>query len=167
MGVDTHFLPNILNCYDESSLELALRFRDQAQEAGGETELSAITIGEEHTELYLKTLQALGYDHPVRVCGEDEQLRYRPELVAQTIAAYARETGQQVLLLGSGGPPGQPRHHRPDDGLSAGVSPDFLGDRRKAGGGRNSPGAHHGVRPGNGADRIRPLRAGGGQCGGE
>ena len=42
----------------------------------------------------------------MRVCGEDEQLRYRPELVAQTIASYARETGQQVLLLGREAPLG-------------------------------------------------------------
>lgn len=106
MGVDTHFLPNILNCYDESSLELALRFRDQAREAGKETELSAMTLGEDHTQLYLKTLQALGYDHPVRVCAQEELLRDRPELVARTIAAYARQTGQQVLLLGREAPLG-------------------------------------------------------------
>lgn len=103
MGVDTHFLPNLLNCYDESSLELALRLRDQAE---GPVELSALSVGGEQAEIYLKTLQALGYDHPVWVRGDEEALRFRPEPIAETLAAYARQTGQDVLLLGREAPVG-------------------------------------------------------------
>lgn len=106
MGVDTHFLPNVLNCYDESSLELALRLRDQAVAAGQTVTLSALTVGGESTEDYLKTLKALGFQHTVRVHAEDAALRFRPETVARTVAAYALETEQNVILMGTEAPLG-------------------------------------------------------------
>ena len=64
MGIDTHFLPNIINCYDESALELVLRLRDKIKE--GVVELSAFTVGGKQTELTLKGLRALGFLHTVR-----------------------------------------------------------------------------------------------------
>lgn len=106
MGVDTHFLPNVLNCYDESSLELALRFREQSAAAGETVRLSAITVGGSRTEDYLKTLQALGYDHVVRAEAEEQALRFCPELAARTIASYARASGQDVILVGAEAPLG-------------------------------------------------------------
>lgn len=106
MGVDTHFLPNVINCYDESSLELALRLRDQATPLELPIVLSALTIGGAHTEEYLKTLKALGYDHTIRVVAQDAALRFRPEAVAHTIASYAMETEQTVIFMGAEAPLG-------------------------------------------------------------
>ena len=83
MGVDTHFLPNILNCYDESSLELALRFRDQAQEETGQ---QVLLLGREaplgnHGTTAQMTACLLGYPLISSVTdvkpGEGDTLRVR------------------------------------------------------------------------------------------
>ena len=104
MGIDTHFLPNIINCYDESALELALRLRDKTKEEA--VELAALTVGDERAELTLKGLRALGFLHTVRVKDENEEIRFVPEIVAETIAAYVKENRQDCVLLGKEAPVG-------------------------------------------------------------
>lgn len=103
MGIDTHFLPNIINCYDESALELALRLRDKTKE--NFIELSAFTVGNEQTELTLKGLRALGFTHTVRAEAEKE-IDFSPELVAETMAAYVKENPQDCILTGREAPVG-------------------------------------------------------------
>lgn len=103
MGIDTHFLPNIINCYDESALELALRLRDKTKE--NSIELSAFTVGNEQTELTLKGLRALGFTYTVRAKAGKE-MDFFPELAAETMAAYVRENPQECILVGKEAPVG-------------------------------------------------------------
>ncbi len=104
--VDLHFLPNLLNCYDESALELALRLRDGFAEQGGTLELTAFTAGGQQAELTLQTLKALGYLHTVRAPAEEEVLRFAPLLVARTLATFLAEFPQDLVLLGREAPVG-------------------------------------------------------------
>lgn len=104
MGLDTHFLPNILNCYDESALELSLRLREKMKENA--LELSAITIGSEKSELMLKGLRALGFVHTIRGKDEKNLTKFRPEVVAETITAYAKKVPQDLILVGKEAPVG-------------------------------------------------------------
>lgn len=104
MGIDTHFLPNIINCYDESALELALRLRDKTKEFP--VEISAFTAGNKQAELTLKSLRALGFVHTVRAEDEKGSASFSPETVAETLAAYIKECPQDCLLLGKEAPNG-------------------------------------------------------------
>lgn len=104
MGIDTHFLPNIINCYDESALELALRLRDKTEKYP--IELSAFTVGDERTELTLKGLRALGFAHTVRAKDEEKNTNFTPEIVAETMTAYIRQNPQDCILIGKEAPVG-------------------------------------------------------------
>lgn len=104
--VDLRFLPNTLNCYDESGLELGLRLRDQYAQGGDTPELTAFTVGGEQAELTLNTLKALGYAHTVRAEYNDDDLRFRPDLVADTLSSYLEAHQQQVVILGKEAPLG-------------------------------------------------------------
>ena len=105
-GVDLHFLPFTLNCFDESSLELALRLRDKQNSEGEQVELSAISVGGEQTELTLQTLKALGYEHPIRVKADEDLLCFHPQWVAGTVARYVEEHPQDMLVFGNEAPLG-------------------------------------------------------------
>jgi electron transfer flavoprotein beta subunit len=98
-GVETRYVPRVLNCFDESALELALRLSDALTARGDEAELGAVTVGGRDAEPYLKTLLALGYARVARVEPE-AALDFAPGAVAAIIAAYVRGTGTGLLLLG-------------------------------------------------------------------
>ncbi|HUK76160.1 MAG TPA: FAD-binding protein [Thermoleophilia bacterium] len=80
-GVETRYVRRILNCFDESAIELALRAADgpatqratATRATGGApagappVELSAVSIGGREVEPYLKTLTALGYERATRI----------------------------------------------------------------------------------------------------
>jgi electron transfer flavoprotein beta subunit len=99
--VETGFVKNILNPYDESALEMALKLADQAAAANQNLDLSALTIGDQRARLFLKTLQALNYNHTTRIeCSED--LRFNPEMTATMISAYISNYGfPDLLIMGS------------------------------------------------------------------
>lgn len=102
MGMDTHFLPNIINCYDESALELVLRARDNAKNQL--IELTAFTLGNEHSEITLKSLRALGYQNTIRAVDEHNETRFQAETVAETIACYIKKHHQDCILIGKEAP---------------------------------------------------------------
>jgi electron transfer flavoprotein beta subunit len=99
--VETGFVKNILNPYDESALEMALKLADRAAETDHEFYLGALTIGDQRARLFLKTLQALNFDQTTRIeCSED--LRFTPELTAAMISAYVSNYGfPDLLIMGS------------------------------------------------------------------
>ena len=95
--IDTAFVRPLINPFDETALELALRLADP----GGElpVRLSALTIGSRLADPALKTLLALGFGRVVRMePGRD--LRFSPEAVAALIAAFVRDCPQDGLLMG-------------------------------------------------------------------
>ncbi len=100
MGVDTHFLPNIINCFDESSLEFAIRLK----EINSSIKTSALTICKMAANPTLKSLLSLGYDNVVRIKAEDEDIRFNPEIIANNIVDYINNKPQNLILIGNESP---------------------------------------------------------------
>lgn len=98
--VDTSFVKTDWNCYDESGLEMMLKLSDYLEGFNIIYELSALTIGKENCDQYLRVLYALGFQKAIRVdCNEN--ISYWPELVAGAIANYVKnEGGQSVIIMG-------------------------------------------------------------------
>ncbi|HWR45871.1 hypothetical protein [Sporomusa sp.] len=99
--VDTGCVPTMLNPYDESALELALKLKDANTGNPVDLQLTALTIGTNRSHKVLKNLLALKYDHAVRVdCGLD--LRFNAPAVAAMIHQYMKsQRNHQVILFGS------------------------------------------------------------------
>ena len=66
-GVETRYVRRVLNCFDESALELALRLSESLAGRGVEADLGALSVGGREAEPYLTTLLALGYERAARV----------------------------------------------------------------------------------------------------
>jgi electron transfer flavoprotein beta subunit len=104
--VETHFVRRILNCFDESALELALRLSETLGDGGIAPDLGAVTVAGREAEPFLRTLQALGYRRAARV-QTDADLDFAPAATASVIAGYARRVhGSDLLLLGCRSGPG-------------------------------------------------------------
>ena len=97
-GVRTRYARRILNCFDESALELALRLSEALADQGGAADLSALSVGGRETEPYLRTLLALGYGRAARVEPESA-LDFAPAVTAALIAGYVRQVDHSGLLL--------------------------------------------------------------------
>jgi electron transfer flavoprotein alpha/beta subunit len=98
-AVRSRYVRRVVNCFDESALELALRLREAAAAHGG-GELGALSVGGRETEPVFATLLALGYERAARI-GPGRTLDYAPEATAALLAAYARRVdGSDLLLLG-------------------------------------------------------------------
>ncbi len=99
-AVRTRWVRRVLNCFDESALELALRLRDDLAARDVRVRLDALSVGGRETEPFLATLLALGYERAARI-EADADLDYAPEATAALLAAYARRVaGSELLLLG-------------------------------------------------------------------
>lgn len=96
LTVETSFVKSMINPYDESALELALRF---AEDAPGPVKLTALTVGDRSADRYLKMLYALKFDRAVRLeTGAD--LRFTPEGIAAAIAAFVSRNPHQLIIMG-------------------------------------------------------------------
>lgn len=96
LRVETGFVKTMLNPYDESALEMALRL---AEGAPCPVKLTALTVGGREVESYLKTLYALKFDRAVRL-ESDADLRFSPEGVAAAICAFVRHNPQDLIIMG-------------------------------------------------------------------
>ena len=93
--IDTGFVRTMVNPYDESALELALRLADAAP-----SRIAALTIGGPQADRFLKTLLALRFDPAVRIEARGDW-RFCPDGVAALIAAYvAAGPPRDLLVLG-------------------------------------------------------------------
>ncbi len=98
--VETRFTRTVWNPQDESALELALKFRDQAGPPGRSAPgLTALTIGGPRAEPLLKTLLALKFDRAVLLEAPDAPL-FHPEWTAAVIADFARAEGCALVVMG-------------------------------------------------------------------
>jgi len=113
-GVETRYVRRILNCFDESALELALGLRDgpaprrveEPVDAEAGVSLGALTIGGRDTEPHLTTLIALGYERAARI-DPSAALDFSPPATAALIAGYVRQVGGgDLVLLGCRSGPG-------------------------------------------------------------
>ena len=109
--VDTAHIRQVFNGFEESGLEMALRLSDQLTARDQRSELTALTIDDERGDLFLKQLLAVQYDRAVRIDpGKDSDLRFDPETVSQTIAAFVNQSnGFHLLILGAHGGEGENR----------------------------------------------------------
>jgi electron transfer flavoprotein alpha/beta subunit len=109
-GVETRYVRRVLNCFDESALELALRVADAlagrgaTAEHGATATLEALTIGGRESEPHLKTLLALGFARAVRVAAAADgeaggDLDFAPAVIAMLIAAYAGRMGGPAFVM--------------------------------------------------------------------
>jgi electron transfer flavoprotein alpha/beta subunit len=102
----TRFVRRILNCFDESALELALRLSEGFAALDTEATLGAVTVGDKEAEPQLKTLLALGYERAERIDAGGET-DFAPAAVAALVARYTRDVaGSDLLLLGCRSGPG-------------------------------------------------------------
>lgn len=100
LKVDLSFVRNILNCFDESALEMALKLSDVSEGFDVLLNLTAFTIGDQKSDTYLKTLYALRFKKAVRI-ESNEDLRFFPDVTATVISQYVREINHQdVIVLG-------------------------------------------------------------------
>lgn len=105
MEVDTSYVKNIINCFDESSLEFGLRLSDEAEGLNLHIEKSALTVADQKAELVMQTLNALCYDHVIRFDPEHD-VRFTAHAVGQQIVNYVKENPQDLVLLGRQSPQG-------------------------------------------------------------
>lgn len=105
-NIDTTFVRNILNCFDESSLEFGLRLSDEAESLNFNIQKTAFTIANEQAELYLQTLNALNYEHTVYVDSQDMDTRFIPRTIGTIIANYIKQNPQDFILMGYQATPG-------------------------------------------------------------
>lgn len=105
----TRYVRRVLNVFDESALELALRLRDEAAATHGPAadvpELQALTVGEADAGPFLRTLLALGFARAVRI-APPAPLEFAPAATASLIAAHAARIDADLVLLGSSTGPG-------------------------------------------------------------
>jgi electron transfer flavoprotein beta subunit len=105
-GVQTRYIRRVLNCFDESALELALRLSEALAALGGAADLGGLSVGGKETEPYLRTLLALGYGRAARMDPE-AALDFAPATLAALIACYvAKVDRSDLLLLGCRSGPG-------------------------------------------------------------
>lgn len=97
--VNTGFVKNILNCFDESALEMALKLSDYS-EGFSAFNLTALTIGDKRSETYLKNLYALKFNKAVRI-ENNADVEFLPEVVSAVISQYVKEvSSQDVIIMG-------------------------------------------------------------------
>ncbi len=115
-AVVTRYVRRVLNCFDESALELALRLRDALADRGEAAGLGALSVGGRDTEPFFKTLLALGYEPATRVTAgagegdadldvggarpaDGDDLDFAPSVNAALVAAFVRQVDHVDLLL--------------------------------------------------------------------
>lgn len=99
-AIDTSYIKKTINASDESALELACRFRNQAipEEC---VCLTALTLGDRTNDRILKTLSAVGFEHTVRIENEDAPGMecMSSEQIARLISKWIRATGGFELIV--------------------------------------------------------------------
>jgi len=98
LHIDVGFLKQSLNCFDESALELALRFSEAAQNLHLSPKLSALTIAGPEATAMLKTLSALRFDPVVRIDSEKD-LRFQSMSIAAILSQYVVDHPPQDVVL--------------------------------------------------------------------
>jgi electron transfer flavoprotein beta subunit len=105
-AVRSRYVRRVLNCFDESALELALRLREALARRDVVAGLGALSVGGRETEPFFATLYALGYERAARI-DPGAALDYAPSATAALLAGYTQHVDRSdLLLLGSRCGPG-------------------------------------------------------------
>lgn len=97
LPVQTAYVKKVINAYDESALELALKMAERCKSDDQKPELIALTVGETYADIFLKKLLALGFNKTYRV-QNNLDLRFNPYATAMIISAFAKKYGPFDLI---------------------------------------------------------------------
>ena len=98
--VDTSYLKNKLNCFDESALELALRFKEKLLKEGPLCSLTALSVGSGDRSLQ-KSLAANGYENVYDISLPGESTNTSSETISRILCSFIRKKGFfDVIVLG-------------------------------------------------------------------
>ncbi|MDR1940328.1 MAG: hypothetical protein LBQ40_06025 [Clostridiales bacterium] len=96
-NADLSYAGRIINCFDETALELALRIKDARPDGDG-VECTALTVGRDLPLSIAKTLFAAGFDGVELLQSDDGG--YAPLCVAERIAGRVREISPDLIFTG-------------------------------------------------------------------
>lgn len=97
-AIETTGLEWKLNPFDDYALEAALRLTEDGKTKARDGEVVVVTLGPKDTETTLRGALATGADRAIRVEAEDATLD--GHVVAEALAAIAREEKPDIILLG-------------------------------------------------------------------
>lgn len=108
-SIASSFVRKALSNSDENALETALQLADSAKNLGLTTELTALTIGDDNSDSFLKNLYAVNYHKAVAInIASNIDLRFNPLAIATLISHYREQIGQQdIIILGNQSDDGQ------------------------------------------------------------
>ncbi|MCI8484756.1 MAG: hypothetical protein HFH41_10520 [Lachnospiraceae bacterium] len=95
------YVRQIINCFDESALELALCMKEDFTQYGHEVHLTALTVTEDPDSSFFKTLSAVGFDRVVRLAPSSKG-SFSPMSTADDILSFLHQesTVYDILLFG-------------------------------------------------------------------
>jgi electron transfer flavoprotein alpha/beta subunit len=98
--IDVSFVKRILNSYDQSALEIALRLSEACAGLKIPRSLGAMTVTGPEVTSILKYLNALQFNAVVRI-DTPEEMRFKPLAIASILTRYILKcASQDVLLMG-------------------------------------------------------------------
>lgn len=94
---DISYVGNMLGCFDEAALELALRLKDENPEYS----CTALTFGKLPSN-QCKRIYAAGFDKVI--CLQSESPEFSPRETAERLAEYIKENPQDIIICGERSP---------------------------------------------------------------
>ncbi|MCL2023568.1 MAG: FAD-binding protein [Oscillospiraceae bacterium] len=94
---DISYAKNEINCFDESSLEIALRLKESLLHEGYEVHLGAVTLAPSLLPNIRKNLFAAGYDEILRL---DARIEFSPVKTGKLLAARLAEKKPDIVFMG-------------------------------------------------------------------
>lgn len=95
---DLSYANRIINCFDESALEIALRLKEMFMQEGQPVECCALTAGKAPPAAVSQTLFAAGFDQVAVI--KSNLTDFAPTWTASELAAYAGQGGYDLVLTG-------------------------------------------------------------------
>lgn len=92
------YVKRVLNGYDESALEIALRLKDQLLERGAAAQFTALIVGAVPPPALCKTLFGAGVDELLVL--KNPMLEFSSQWVAGVIAGHIKQNTYHVVLMG-------------------------------------------------------------------
>ncbi len=98
--ISLQYMPKILNCFDESALEMTSRLHQAVDLLDNPIQKTAFTVGNSTSERFLKLMLALKFDNVVH-CQTENDIRFLPSDIAYQVAEFAKENNQDFIICGT------------------------------------------------------------------
>ncbi|MDR1906368.1 MAG: hypothetical protein LBQ27_05630 [Clostridiales bacterium] len=96
---DLNCAKRIINCFDETALELALRIKDDVEKDGGFAECTALTFAGELKNVFSSALFAAGFDR-VELIKDEGTCAFNSLSAAKNLAGRIKEISPDLVLTG-------------------------------------------------------------------